>query len=139
MASDAVPVFRRFRWSALNARARRRLTAGFGLLLVALAYAAFGGFMLARRGADKRAFDRPLVRLAAGMNPLPPHLFMYEPGTDRELYLATAFQDQRDMSVALTAFILRMILSVTAGGFGLILMTAGSIELELRSEAAAGS
>jgi hypothetical protein len=139
MASDALPVFTRFRWSALNARARRRLLAGLALLLAALAYGAFAGFTLARRGADQRAFDQPLARLAAGMNPLPPHLFMYEPRTDRELYLAAAFGDQRDMSVALTAFIMRMILSVTAGGFGLILMTAGSIEWELRSEAAAVS
>jgi len=31
-----------------------------------------------------------------------------------------------------------MIGAVTAGGFGLILMTAGSIEWEIRSEASAG-
>lgn len=139
MPADAVPVFTRFRWSALNRRARRRLAAGFVLLLLALAYAGVAGFNMARRGADERAFDQPLVRLAGRMNPLPPHLFMYEPQTERELYLAAAFRDQRDMSLALTAFVLRLIASVTAGGFGLILMTAGSIEWEIRSEAAAGS
>jgi hypothetical protein len=138
MASDAVPVFTRFKWSALNTRARRRLVGGLVLLLGALVYAAYAGSTLARRGADERAVDRPLVRLAVGMNPLPAHLSMYEPRTERELYLAAAFRDERDMSIALTAFVLRMILSVTAGGFGLILMTAGSIEWELRSEAAAG-
>jgi len=35
--------------------------------------------------------------------------------------------------------VLRLIGAVTAGGFGVILMTAGSIEWEIRSEAAAGS
>ena len=136
MAGDALPVFPRFLWSALNARARRRHVAGAALLLTALVYAAFGGFALARRGADDRAFDQPVVKLAVRLNPLPSHLFMYEPRTDRELYLAAAFRDQRDMAIGLTAFVLRMIVSVTAGGFGLILMTAGSIEWEVRSEIA---
>jgi hypothetical protein len=138
MAADAVPVFTRFRWSALNRRARRRLAAGFVLLLAALAYAWFAGFNMARRGADERALDQPLVRLAVRMNPLPPHLFMHEPQTQRELYLAAAFRDQRDMSIALTALVLRLIAAVTAGGLGVILMTAGSIEWEIRSESAAG-
>jgi len=138
MPADAVPVFTRFRWSALNRRARRRLGGGFVLLLAALAYAGFAGFNMARRGADERAFDQPLVRLAVRMNPLPPHLFMYEPQTEREIYLAAAFRDQRDMAIALTALVLRLIGAVTAGGFGVILMTAGSIEWEIRSEAAAG-
>ena len=139
MPADAVPVFTRFRWSALNRRARRRLAGGFALLLAALAYAGLAGFNMARRGADERAFDQPLVRLAVRMNPLPQHLFMYEPQTEREIYLAAAFRDQRDMSIALTALVLRLIAAVTAGGFGVILMTAGSIEWELRSDAAPGS
>jgi hypothetical protein len=138
VTSDALPVFTRYRWSALNTRARRRLVGGFVLLLVALAYAAFAGFSMASRAADERAFDRALVRLATRMNPLPADLFLYEPHTDREMYLAAAFRDQRDMAIALTAFVLRMIGAVTAGGFGLILMTAGSIEWEIRSEVAAG-
>ena len=139
MPADAVPVFTRFRWSALNRRARRRLGSGFALLLAALAYAWFAGFNMARRGADERAFDQPLVRLAVRVNPLPPHLFMYAPQTEREIYLAAAFRDQRDMSIALTALVLRLIAAMTAGGFGIILMTAGSIEWEIRSEAAGDS
>jgi len=138
MPSDALPIFSRYRWSALNRRARRRLLGGALLLLVALAYASFAGANLARRGADDRAFDQPLVRLAVRMNPLPVHLPLYQPQTERELYLSAAIRDQRDMAVGLTAFVLRLIASVTVGGFGLILMTAGSIEWEVRSEAAAG-
>ena len=139
MPSDSVPVFTRFRWSALNRRARRRLAAGGVLLLAALAYAGFAGFNMGRRGADERAFDQPLVRLAARMNPPPAHLFLYQPQTGRELYLLAAVRDQRDMVLGLTAFVFRLIASVTVGGFGLILMTAGSIEWEVRSEAAAGT
>ena len=139
MRSDALPIFTRYRWSALTRRARRRLVGGSVLLLAALGYAGLGGFNLARRGADERAFDQPLVRLAVRMNPLPVHLFMYQPQTDRELYLAAVVRDQRDLVIALTAFVLRMIASVTLGGVGLILMTAGSIEWEVRSEAAAGA
>ena len=139
MPSDALPIFTRYRWSALNGRARRRLLGGSLLLVAALAYAGFAGASLARRGADERAFDQPLVRLAARMNPPPAHLFMYQPQTGRELYLLAAVRDQRDMVLGLTAFVFRLIASVTVGGFGLILMTAGSIEWEVRSEAAAGT
>ena len=139
MSNDALPIFTRYRWSALNRRARRRLLAGSLLLLAAVAYAAFAGFHMARRGADARAFDQPVVRLAARMNPLPVHLFMYEPQTGREDYLAAVIRDQRDMTIALTALVFRMIAAMTAGGFGVILMTAGSIEWEVRSEAAPGS
>jgi len=138
MTGDSVPVFTRFRWSALNGRARRRLAIGGLLLAAALAYAWFAGAHFARRGADERAFDQPLVRLAVRMNPLPAHLFLYEPRTDREIYLAAAFRDQRDIAIGLTALVLRMIGAVTAGGFGLIMMTAGSIEWEIRSETSAG-
>jgi hypothetical protein len=139
MSNDALPLFTRFRWSALNRRARRRLAGGAFLLLAALAYAWFAGLTMARRGADESAFDRPLVRLAVRMNPLPVHLLMYQPQTDRELYLSAVIRDQQDMLIGLTALVLRMIASVTLGGFGLILMTAGSIEWEVRSEAAAGA
>ena len=38
----------------------------------------------------------------------------------------------------LTLLALRLILAVTAGGFGLILLTAGSTEWEIRSEAGPG-
>lgn len=138
MPSDALPMFTRYRWSALNGRARRRLLGGTLLLVAALAYAGFAGAALARRGADDRAFDQPLVRLAVRMNPQPPHLFMYQPQNGREAYLSAVIRDQRDMVIGLTALVLRLIASVTVGGFGLILMTAGSIEWEVRSEAAAG-
>jgi hypothetical protein len=138
MPSDAVPIFTRYRWSALNRRARRRLAGGSLLLLAALAYACIAGANLARRGADARAFDQPLVRLAARLQPPPPHASLFRPQTDRELYLDAVIRDHQDMLNGLTVFLLRMIAATTAGGFGLILTTAGSIEWEVRSETGAG-
>jgi hypothetical protein len=138
MSNDALPIFTRFRWSALKGRCRRRLTAGLLALIAALVYAWFAGSQMARRGSEERAFDQPLVRLAARMNPLPVHLHQYQPQNDRELYLATVVKDQQDMLVGLTALLLRMIAAVTAGGIGLTLLTAGSTEWEVRSETAPG-
>jgi len=139
MPNDTLPLFTQFRWSALKGRCRRRLAAGVLVLAATTAYAWFAGFQMARRGADARAFDQPLVRLAARMNPLPIHLHQYQPQNDRELYLATVIKDQQDMLVGLTALVLRMIAAVTAGGIGLTLLTAGSTEWEVRSEAAPGA
>ena len=138
MPNDALPLFTQFRWSALKGRCRRRLAAGLLVLVAAAAYAWFAGSQMARRGSDEGAFDQPLVRFAARMNPLPPHLHQYQPQNDRELYLATVIKDQRDMLVGLTALMLRMIAAVTAGGIGLTLLTAGSTEWEVRSEPAPG-
>lgn len=138
MPNDALPLVTRFRWSALAGRCRRRLAAGLLLLAAAGAYAWFAGLHMARRGADELAFDQPVVRLAGRMNPLPVHLHQYEPQNDRELYLSTVIKDQRDMLVGLTAFLLRLVAAMTAGGFGLVLLTAGSTEWEIRSETAPG-
>lgn len=136
MSKDALPLFTRFRWSVLKGRCRRRLLGGLVLLAAAAAYAWFAGAHMARRGADDHAFDQPLVRVAAGMNPPPQHLWAYAPQNGREEYLAAVIRDQQDMINGLTLLALRVILAVTAGGFGLILLTAGSTEWEIRSEAA---
>ena len=139
MPNDALPIFTQFRWSALRGRCRRRLAAGLLVLAAAGAYAWFAGAQLARRGSDERAFDQPLVRLAARMHPLPAHLHQYQPQNDRELYLSTVIKDQQDMLVGLTAFVLRTLAAMTAGGVGLTLLTAGSTEWEVRSGMAPGS
>jgi hypothetical protein len=133
MAGDLLPFTTRFRWSALRGRCRRHLVAGVLILAAAGGYAWFAGAHMARRGSDERAFDQPLVRLAVRLTPLPVHLFQHEPRNDRELYLATVIKDQRDMITGLTVLLLRMIIAVTAGGIGLVLLTAGSTEWELRS------
>jgi hypothetical protein len=138
MAHDLLPFTTRFRWSALRGRCRRHLVTGVLILAATAAYAWFAGAHMARRGSDERAFDQPLVRLASRMNPLPVHLLQYQPQNDREFYLATVIKDQRDMITGLTVLMLRMIVALTAGGIGLVLLTAGSTEWEIRSEIAPG-
>jgi len=135
MARDLLPFTTRFRWSALRGRCRRHLVAGVLILAAAAAYAWFAGAHMARRGSDERAFDQPLLRLAVRLTPPPAHLFQHQPQNDRELYLATVIEDQRDMITGLTVLLLRMIVAVTAGGIGLVLLTAGSTEWEIRSGA----
>jgi hypothetical protein len=139
MAHDLLPYTTRFRWSALKGRCRRRLLGGLVLLAAAAAYAWFAGAHMASRGADDHAFDQPLVRMAARMNPPPAHLRAYAPQDERELYLAAVISDQQDMINGLTVLALRLILAATAGGCGLILLTAGSTEWEIRSEDGPGA
>jgi hypothetical protein len=135
MSNGKTPSAPRFRWNALQGRCRRRLAAGLLLLFLAAVYACFAGLHMARRGADARAFDQPLVRLARRMNPPPVHLRLYRPENERELYLVTVISDQQDVLRGLTTLVLRMIAALTAGGLGLVLLTAGSTEWEIRSEA----
>jgi hypothetical protein len=139
MRNDAVPVFTRFRWSALKGRCRRLLAGGSLILAVSAGYAAFAGSQTVPRGAGRSTFDRPVVALAERLNPPPVHLRFYEPQNDRELYLAAVIKDERDLNLALTIFLLRMIVAATAGGIGLVLTTAGSTEWEIRSEQAGPS
>jgi hypothetical protein len=51
------------------------------------------------------------------------------------LYLVTAISDQQDTLHGLTLLVLRLIVAITFGGFGLVLVTAGATEWELRSGA----
>jgi hypothetical protein len=124
----------RFDRSAFRGRCRRNLLAGLLLLCLGVAYGAWGSAHFGRRNADTGAFDQPLVRAAARMVPPPAHLHSITPQNDRELYLATVISDQQDVMFGLALFILRMIAALTAGGLGLVLLTAGATEWEVRSE-----
>jgi hypothetical protein len=125
---------RTFRWSAFHGRCRRRILAGLLLLLCAGGYAWYAGRGFGRRGEDARGFDRPLVGIADRLTPPPVHLASIQPQNNRELYLVTVVSDQQDVLFGLVLLVLRMIAALTAGGFGLVLLTAGSIEWEIRSE-----
>lgn len=126
---------RRFDRALFRGRCRRNLVAGVVLLAAAVAYGAFGAIQFARRGADATAFDRPLVRAAERMVPPPRDLAAVRPANDREFYLATVVSDQQDVMFGLAVFVLRMIVTLTVGGLGMVLLTAGATEWEIRSEA----
>jgi hypothetical protein len=116
-------------------RCRRRLLAGACLLAVAIAYGSYAGWAFGRRGGDDPLIDRPLAWLARSLTPPPVHLGSVVPENNRELYLVTVISDQQDTMFGLTLLVLRMILALTIGGFGLVLMTAGATEWEVLSEA----
>ncbi len=104
------------------------------LCLLAVGYAAWAGARFSHRGADDHAFDRPLVRVADRMIASPVHLRTIRPQNTRELYLVTVIADQRDVMVGLTVLLLRLVVALTAAGWGLVLLTAGATEWEIRSE-----
>ena len=123
-----------FRWSALHGRALHRLLAGLLLMTVAAAYGSWGLRRLAHRGAERDAFDRPVVAVAERLV-LPPDVQpAFEPATDNERLLLAVITDQQDALFGLTVLLLRALLIAVVAGFGLVLLTAGSTEWEVRSE-----
>ncbi len=129
----------RFKWSIFRGRCRRNLLAGLALFLVAGGYGAWAAQRFSARASDTRGFDHALVRLADRMVRQPDDIRSIQPRNLRELYLSAAISDQRDVLVGETAFILRFIIVATAAGLGLVLMTAGATEWEVRSELSAPS
>src|SRR3972149_9503521 len=125
----------RFVWSAFRGRCRRRVLTGLLLMIVAAVYGGFAGQRVGRRGADDRGPDQPIVRLARSMTTSPTHMRAIHPANNRELYLVTVISDQQDIMFGQTLLILRMILSLTIGGLGVVLVAGGSVEWEVRSEA----
>ncbi|MEI6669517.1 MAG: hypothetical protein WCP29_15310 [Acidobacteriota bacterium] len=124
----------RFHWSALRGRCRRRVIIGLALLAVAAGYGAYAGQRFGVRGDDEGAFDQVLARQGHALTPPPVHLRGFSPQSDREVYLLTVIGDQHDIMFGLTMLVLRMIATLTVAGIGLVLLTAGSTEWEIRSE-----
>jgi len=123
----------RFRWSALRGRVGRRLAVGLVLLLVAGGHAIWSARHLAVRGSDAAAFDQLLVSAARSVTAIPEDAERLTPQSDRELYLKAVLTDQQDLTFGMALFMLRMILTVTLGGLGMVLLTAASTEWEIRS------
>jgi hypothetical protein len=119
-----------------HGRCRRNILVGLLLLASGIAYGSWGARQFGRRGADSRAFDQPIVEAARQMVPPPQHLKDVSPQNDRELYLAAVITDQQDVMFGLALFVLRMIAALTVGGLGMVLLTAGATEWEVRSEVA---
>jgi len=123
----------RFQRHLFHGRCRRNLLIGLALVALAAAYAIWGGQRFSTRGADAKAFDQVIVQFGGRIVGQPMHLRGLTPQNDRELYLLTVISDQRDVMVGLTILILRMILALSAGGLGMVLLTAGATEWEIRS------
>jgi hypothetical protein len=104
------------------------------MLLVAGGHAIWSANHLSVRGSDDRAFDQVLVAAARSVTALPAQAQAITPQTDRELYLKAVVTDQQDLMFGMALFMLRMIVTVTIGGLGMVLLTAAATEWELRSE-----
>lgn len=131
--SGLAPAAARFRWSALRGPCRRRLAAGLGLVLVAALHGGWAARQFGTRGADRATFDAALVDMADRWTRPDRGLAVIRPQNDRELYLLSVITDQQDLISGLTVLALRAILAVTIGGLGMVLLTAGSTEWEIRS------
>jgi hypothetical protein len=106
-------------------------------MLVGGAYALYAGRHFAQRGADRSAFDGGVVvPMADALLPQPPDLQAVEPANSRELYLMTVISDQQDVLNGLLVLLVRLIPAATVGALGIVLVAAGSIEWEIRSEGA---
>ncbi len=126
----------RFNRAVFRGRCRRNLLAGLAICVLAGLYATWAAGRFARRGADAHVFDHPLVQLADSMIAQPAHLRTIQPQNNRELYLVTVISDQRDVLVGMTVLVLRLFVVLTAAGWGLVLLTAGATEWEVRSDTA---
>jgi len=112
----------------------RRLAAGLVLLLIAGGHAIWASRHLSVRGSDAGAFDQVLVSAARSVTAIPEEAERFTPQSDRELYLKAVLTDQQDLTFGMALFMLRMILTVTIGGLGMVLLTAASTEWEIRSD-----
>jgi hypothetical protein len=127
-----------FSWSAFNGRCRSRLLVGLALMIVGLGYGTWGAARLA--GADVRSrLDGPLVDFAARLVAPPQLPRGFRAANDRERALVVALVDRQDALFGMTLLVFRMIVALTIAGLGLVLLTAGSTEWEIRSESLATS
>lgn len=127
----------RFDRKALRGRSRRNLAGGLLLLILSLAYGSWATARLATRGAERTTFDTPVVRVAASLVTSPDVRPDFDPKTSTEFYLLAVITDQQDILFGLTLLVLRLLVAGTAAGLGLVLLTAGATEWEVRSEASA--
>lgn len=133
MAADFLAMASRFTWACFTGRARARMLLGLFVLTVALGYGTWATRRLGERGSERGTFDQTLVGMAGRLVQRPDRVPDIPTETSRELELAALARDQQDLLFGLTVLLLRLVASGTVAGIGLILLTAGSTEWEIRS------
>lgn len=123
----------RFDRRLLSGRTRRNLFGGLLLLAAGLGYGTWAIARLASRGAEPHAFDVPVIRVASTLVIPPDVRPAFTPTTDDETYLLAVITDQQDILFGLTVLLLRLVVAGTVAGLGLVLLTAGATEWEVRS------
>jgi hypothetical protein len=127
-----------FSWTHFNGRCRTRLLTGLVLMVVGLG---FGTWSMARLGeaSVQQRIEGPIATFAARLVAPPLFLRGFRPASDRERALFVALVWAQDALFGMTLLALRMIVALTLAGLGLVLLTAGSTEWQVRSEMAATS
>ena len=128
-----------FLWSEFHSQARTRLLTGLVLLVIGLGYGSWAALRFGIRGSDAVGFDRPIVDAARSLVPAPVVTQTMRPTNNRELVMMGAVFGQHDTVVGSYCAAVAVIAALTVVGFGLVLLTAGSTEWEVRSEFARGS
>jgi hypothetical protein len=124
----------RFSWAVFRGRVRSRVLLGVAILSIALTYGTWATQRLAQRGSERGTFDQPIVSAAGRLVQRPDRIPVVPIRTETELELSAVARDQQDLLFGLTVLLLRLLLTGSVAGLGLILLTAGSTEWELRSE-----
>ena len=115
-------------------RVRARVLGGVVILALALGYGTWATQRLGQRGSERGTFDQPLVAAAGRLVRRPDRIPDVVVRTTTEVELAAIARDQQDLLFGLTVLLVRLLATGTAAGLGLILLTAGSTEWEVRSE-----
>jgi len=123
-----------FLWTELHSRARTRLLVGLVLLVIGLGYGSWAALRFGIRGGAASGFDRPIVNVARSLVPAPFVTQTMRPTNNRELVMMSTVFAQHDTVTGFAVLLLRLIAALTVVGFGLVLLTAGSTEWEVRSE-----
>lgn len=123
----------RFRRDLLVGPLRRRLLGGLALLVVAIAYGGWAAVHLARPGAERDTFDGPVVRFASRIVTAPDVDVPFAPGSENEVYLLAVIRAQQDVVFGVTLLLFRCGAATVLAGLGLVLLTAGATEWEVRS------
>lgn len=117
-----------------HGRVRSRVVLGVLILSAALFYGTWSTRRLGERGSERQTFDQPIVSAAGRLVQRPDRIPEVLIRTQTELELSAVARDQQDMLFGLTVLLLRLLVTGTAAGLGLILLAAGSTEWEIRSE-----
>lgn len=113
---------------------RSRVVLGAVILALALAYGTWATRRLAQRGSERHTFDQALVSAAGQLVHRPDRIPDIPVRTSTEVELSAVARDQQDLLFGLTVLMLRLLVTGTLGGLGLVLLAAGSTEWEVRSE-----
>jgi hypothetical protein len=133
-SADWTGVAPRFSLEVFRGQVRSRVVLGALILALALTYGTWATRRLGQRGSERGTFDQPLVSVAGRLVQRPDRVPDVPVRTPTELELSAVARDQQDLLFGLTVLLVRLLVTGTVGGLGLVLLAAGSTEWEVRSE-----